>query len=99
MATAIPVLSYPQVREAVAWLSMSFGFAEGVGIGEDHRAQLSDGDGAVIVADTGGNRQAPDPAVITHSVTVRVTDVQDQCDRATPTWCSDRHGADRLPLR
>ena len=30
-----------------------------VRIGEDHRAQLSVGDGAVIVADTGGNRRAP----------------------------------------
>jgi len=81
-ATVIPVLSYPHVREAVAWLSTSFGFAERVRIGEDHRAQLSVGDGAVIVADTGGNRQVPDPAVITHSVTVRVTDVQAQFDRA-----------------
>ena len=46
----IPVLSYPSVRDAVAWLGAAFGFIEQVRIGEDHRAQLSVGDGAVIVA-------------------------------------------------
>jgi hypothetical protein len=37
----IPVLTYPNVRDAVAWLCASFGFLERVRIGEDHRAQLS----------------------------------------------------------
>jgi uncharacterized glyoxalase superfamily protein PhnB len=81
-ATVIPVLSYPDVRAAVAWLTAAFGFIERVRIGKDHRAQLSVGDGAVIVADTGANRQTPDPKVITHSVTVRVDDVRAQRDRA-----------------
>ncbi|HTZ42424.1 MAG TPA: VOC family protein [Jatrophihabitans sp.] len=81
-STVIPVLSYPDVRGAVAWLVAAFGFVERVRIGEGHRAQLSVGDGAVIVADTGGNRRAPDPAVITHSVTVRVSDLQAQFGRA-----------------
>ena len=57
--TVIPVLSYPDVREAVAWLTASFGFAERVRIGENHRAQMSVGDAAVIIADTGGDRGAP----------------------------------------
>jgi hypothetical protein len=48
-ATVIPVLIYPDVREAVAWLSAAFGFIERVRIGENHRAQLRFGDGAVIV--------------------------------------------------
>lgn len=43
-ATIIPVLIYPDVREAVVWLGAAFGFAERVRIGEDHRAQLSFGD-------------------------------------------------------
>jgi uncharacterized glyoxalase superfamily protein PhnB len=80
--TVIPVLSYPDVRDAVAWLSASFGFVERVRIGEDHRAQMSVGDAAVIVADTGGSRRGPDPEAITGSVTVRVADVQKQRDRA-----------------
>ena len=50
-ATVVPVLSYPDVRAAVAWLGAAFGFVERTRIGEDHRAQLSIGvDGAVIVA-------------------------------------------------
>ena len=81
-STLIPVLSYPDVREAVTWLTASFGFAERVRIGVDHRAQMSVGDAAVIIADTGAGRRAPDPAVKTCSLTVRVSDVQAQCDRA-----------------
>jgi uncharacterized glyoxalase superfamily protein PhnB len=81
-ATVIPVLTYPDVRAAVAWLAESFGFAERVRIGADHRSQLSFGDGAIIVADTGATRRPPDPDVITQSVTVRVTDVQTLCERA-----------------
>lgn len=80
--TVTPVLSYPDVRAAVAWLTASFGFAERIRIGEDHRAQMSVGAAAVIIADTGGDRHAPDPAVKTCSVTVRVLDVQGLRDRA-----------------
>ncbi len=80
--TVIPVLSYPDVREAVAWLATAFGFIERVRIGENHRAQLSVGDGAVIIADTGGTRRPPDPTVVTHSVTVRIDNAQAQRDQA-----------------
>ena len=56
-AAVVPVLVYPDVREAVAWLETAFGFAERVRIGESHRSQLSVGEGgAVIVADV---RQRP----------------------------------------
>jgi len=52
-ATVVPILIYPDVRTAVAWLVGAFGFRERVRIGESHRAQLSIGtDGAVIVAPT-----------------------------------------------
>ena len=81
-ATVIPVLIYPDVREAVAWLSAAFGFAERVRIGENHRSQLRFGDGAVIVGDMRGDRRPPRPGEVTHSVTVRVEDVRAHCDRA-----------------
>lgn len=81
VATVIPVLSYPDVRAAVAWLSGSFGFVERVRIG-DHRAQVSVGEGAVIVADGGQSRRNAALDAITHSVMVRVADVQAQRDRA-----------------
>jgi hypothetical protein len=58
-ATVVPVLIYPDVREAVAWPSDAFGFVERVQIGEDHRSQLSIGDGAVIVGDVRNERRAP----------------------------------------
>jgi uncharacterized glyoxalase superfamily protein PhnB len=81
-AVVIPVLIYPDVRAAVAWLSAAFGFAERVQIGEDHRSQLSVGDGAVIVGDVRNERRPPRPGEVTHSVLVRVDDVDAHCARA-----------------
>src|ERR1700704_4892376 len=81
-STVIPVLIYPDVREAVAWLSAAFGFVERVRIGEDHRSQLSFGDGAVIVGDMRDERRPPRPGEVTHSVMVRVDDVDSHCERA-----------------
>ena len=78
----IPVLIYPDVREAVAWLSAAFGFAERVRIGEDHRSQLQFGDGALIVGDVRGDRRPPSPGEVTHSIVVRVEDARAHCERA-----------------
>jgi hypothetical protein len=47
-ATVIPVLAYPDVNQAAAWLCDAFGFSVRLRIG-DHRVQLNVGDGAVIV--------------------------------------------------
>jgi uncharacterized glyoxalase superfamily protein PhnB len=47
-ATVIPVLAYPDVNQAAAWLCNAFGFRVRLRIG-DHRVQLNVGDGAVIV--------------------------------------------------
>jgi len=74
--TVTPVLVYPDVRAAVAWLGTAFGFEERVRVGEAHRAQLSVGeDGAVIVADVRGNQVAPDLGSFTHVIKVRMPDV------------------------
>src|ERR1700730_7906731 len=81
-STVIPVLIYPDVREAVAWLSAAFGFAERVRIGEDHRSQLGVGDGAVIVGDVRDERKPPRQGEVTHSVIVRVDDVDAHFRRA-----------------
>jgi len=82
-ALVIPVLTYPDVREAVAWLTSAFGFAERVRIGENHRSQLRFGDGgALIVADVHGDRRPPRPGEVTHSVTVRVADARAHCGQA-----------------
>jgi uncharacterized glyoxalase superfamily protein PhnB len=81
-ATVIPVLIYPDVREAVAWLTEAFGFAERVRIGENHRSQLRFGDGAVIVGDVRGDRHPPSAGKVTHSVMVRVEDARAHCEQA-----------------
>lgn len=84
-ATVVPVLVYPDVRGAVAWLGAAFGFVERVRIWEGHRAQLRVGDGDVVV--TQGGAVAAGSGGATHSVMVRVDDVRSHCERAR------RHGA------
>jgi len=86
-ATVIPVLIYPDVRQAVDWLCRVFGFSERVRIGEGHRSQLRVGDAAVIVADVRSDRRPPRRGEITHSVMVRVEDARAHCERAR------QHGA------
>ncbi len=81
-ATVIPVLIYPDVREAVEWLGAAFGFVERVQIGENHRSQLMFGDGAVIVGDVRYDRRPPRAGEVTHSVMVRVEDAEAHCARA-----------------
>ncbi len=81
-STVIPVLIYPDVREAVEWLEAAFGFAERIRIGGNHRSQLSVGDGSVIVGDVRNDRRPPRPGEVTHSVMVRVDDARSHCERA-----------------
>jgi len=81
-STVIPVLIYPDVRAAVEWLGAAFGLVERVRIGENHRAQLSFGEGAVLVGDVRGERRPPRPGEVTHSVVVRVDDATAHYERA-----------------
>ena len=81
-ATVIPVLIYPDVREAVAWLTAAFGFVERLRIGENHRSQLRVGDGAVIVAEPGGHHRPPSREAVAQYVMVRVPDARSHCERA-----------------
>jgi uncharacterized glyoxalase superfamily protein PhnB len=81
-ATVVPVLVYPDVREAVAWLTAAFAFEERVRIGENHRSQLRFGDGGLIVGDVRHDRRPPRAGEETHSVLVRVDDVRAHCERA-----------------
>jgi uncharacterized glyoxalase superfamily protein PhnB len=82
--TVTPVLFYPDVRAAVAWLERVFGFEERVRVGEGHRAQLRVGaDGAVVVADVRGEQVAPAAGAVLHIIKVRVPDVDAAFGRAT----------------
>jgi uncharacterized glyoxalase superfamily protein PhnB len=74
--TVVPVLVYPDVRAAVAFLTEAFGFVERTRIGEDHRAQMAVGnDGAVIITDDGSGRRPPRPDGHSHLIRVRIQDV------------------------
>jgi uncharacterized glyoxalase superfamily protein PhnB len=83
-AVVVPVLVYPDVREAVSWLGAAFGFVERLQIGASHRSQLNvgDGGGAVIVAEVRGDRRPPREGDASHSILVRVDDVDAHCARA-----------------
>ncbi len=81
--TVIPVLTYSDVPAAATWLVSAFGAVKRVQIGEDHRVQMSIGDGAFVVAEPTDRRLAPDPgAPGTVSIMVRVEDVGVHCDDA-----------------
>ncbi len=75
-AVVIPELAYPDVREAVAWLCRVFGFSERLQIGS-HRAQLTFGNGAVIVTAV-----ATGSADLSNAVMVRVADVDGHYEHA-----------------
>jgi uncharacterized glyoxalase superfamily protein PhnB len=77
-STVIPVLRYPDVLQAVAWLCRTFDFAERLRIGS-HRVQLHVGDGAVVVTEDGPPDGTPST---THSILVRVADVDAHHERA-----------------
>jgi uncharacterized glyoxalase superfamily protein PhnB len=82
-ATVVPMLVYPDVRAAVAWLTEVFGFTERTRIGDDHRSQLSVGDdGAVIVCDVRAAQVAPTPGAVTQITRVRVDSADAQYERA-----------------
>jgi uncharacterized glyoxalase superfamily protein PhnB len=82
-ATVTPVLVYPDVRTAVAWLESAFGFEERVRIGDAHRAQLRVGsDGSIVVADVRRDQVAPSGGVVTQLLKVRVPDVDEAFARA-----------------
>ena len=83
-AAVIPVLYYPDVRQAVAWLTTAMLFTERLRIG-DHRCQLVHGNGAMVVAKPGGHANAA-PSTLqspaAHSVMLRVTGIDELFERA-----------------
>jgi uncharacterized glyoxalase superfamily protein PhnB len=84
-ATVIPVLAYPDVNQAAAWLRDAFGFTIRLRI-DSHRVQLNVGDGAVIVRELRPNelnRQLGSG----QSVIVRIDDADAHCKQA------GKHGA------
>jgi uncharacterized glyoxalase superfamily protein PhnB len=78
-STVVPVLVYEDVSEAIEWLREAFGFRErlraaGPG-GRVIHAQLSVGDGDVMIGASGGGFRPPRPNEVNQYVIVRVEDV------------------------
>jgi uncharacterized glyoxalase superfamily protein PhnB len=78
-ATVIPVLYYPDVHAAAAWLCAAFGFTERLRI-FDHRIQMNVGDGAIVVADSPGSSPGDGPVSV--SIMVRVENADEHCAMA-----------------
>jgi uncharacterized glyoxalase superfamily protein PhnB len=80
-SVVIPELAYEDVAEAVAWLCNAFGFEERLRIG-NHRAQLSVGQGAVIVTQLRLEQAGPSRGELTHALMVRIDDSDRHHERA-----------------
>ena len=75
-ATVIPVVSYADPVAAAELLVAALGFRVRLRIGS-HRIQLTRGDGALVVTETG-----PTGAPVGHSILLRVEDVDATTQRA-----------------
>jgi uncharacterized glyoxalase superfamily protein PhnB len=78
-STVIPVLYYPDVHAAAAWLGAAFGFTERLRI-FDHRIQMNVGDGAIVVADGPGS--SPGDGAVSVSIMIRVENADEHCAMA-----------------
>ncbi len=73
----IPVVAYPDVGVAVAWLRAAFGFRVRLRIG-GHRAQMWFGSACLVVGETGKDNEWATRS----SVLLRVSDVDALCAQA-----------------
>ena len=73
----IPVVTYPEVVSAVAWLEAAFGFRVRLRIG-DHRTQMWFDSSCLIVGETGEDNQWATKS----SVMLRTSDVDLLCAQA-----------------
>ena len=97
-AVVIPVLSYPAVNRAAAWLSDAFGFSVRLRIGT-HRVQLNVGEGAVILHEIRPS-EVNQPLGIGHSVLIRVEDVDSPLRKPQENTAQKNHaGADDSSIR
>src|SRR5215472_16823733 len=85
-SAVVPVLVYEDVSKAIEWLCKAFGLterlrAQGPG-GRVTHAQLSIGDGDVMIGASGAEFRSPRPNEVNQYVLVRVVDVERHFDHA-----------------
>jgi len=90
-ADVVPILIYSDVPRAVDWLCAAFGFRERLRAADRDgvvgHAQLSAGDGAIMVGRSRGPLKAAEARDVRQYVLIDVEDVDAHCDRAK------QHGA------
>src|SRR5712692_2034486 len=78
-ATVVPILVYEDVTAAIEWLCSAFGFTErlraGAPGGVVSHAQLTVGDGAIMLGRQGAEFRPPRTGEVSQYVTVHVADV------------------------
>jgi uncharacterized glyoxalase superfamily protein PhnB len=79
-AAVVPVLHYPDVRQAVGWLCTVLGFVERLRIAE-HRCQLLFGDSALVVAGAASVQRGGGGPTL-QSVMLRVAHIDEVFQRA-----------------
>lgn len=83
----IPVVAYPDVATAVAWLEAAFGFRVRLKIG-DHRVQMWFESACLVVGEAGKNSEWATRS----STMLRVRDVDASCARALAQGARILHG-------
>lgn len=85
-ATVVPVLIYEDAGKAIDWLCGAFGFTERLRVtgpnGIVRHAQLSVGEGAVMLGAQGAEFRSPRPKEVNQYVIVHVEDVDRHLDHA-----------------
>ena len=84
-STVVPILIYADVAEAIDWLCRAFGFAEHLRAERDGmigHAQLSIGEGAIMLGRQGGTYRAPEGNDVSAYVHVAVDHVDNHFEHA-----------------
>src|SRR5258707_7496166 len=85
-AIVVPILIYEDVAKAISWLNGAFGFIERLRAarpdGSVVHAQLSIGEGAIMMGAAGGEYHPPHPNEVNQCVHVHVEDVDPHFDHA-----------------
>lgn len=93
-AVVLPELAYPDVNAAADWLCRAFGFTVRLRIA-DHRVQLAIPGGGAVIARRGA---APAESAASHSVMVRVDDVDAHHARALAAGVAIQGGPETYPF-
>ena len=100
-ATVVPILVYEDVGQALDWLCQAFGFTERLRVERDGvigHAQLSVGEGAIMLGRQGGPFRAPHGDTVSAYVHVTVDDVNAHYEHARRRGASVMQAPHDMPF-